>query len=500
MSKKTGRIGGFAAYNSGSIENCYSITRLKSKGYISGGFTGENTGAVSNSYFYGRIKHLTGGFTGEDKGNTENNCYFFHHEREGSKKLEKMSDPIRGQRLKEIKDDEDVQKLGFDTTEIWEYSNGETPVRFIADKWLFNVEASEKFRQYQRQEEDSPQVKVITKAEELRELAKKINEGDRELADAYIRLDNDISLGGEEWIPIGRDRANGFTGLFDGAGYTIRQFKVSDSKTENKGFFGFLEGGEVYNLSVDCNLKGGTCAGGIAAQNEGGVIGCCSAVIEIKGKNGFYGGLVGRNAGIIFESYSAGRILAAVILWWLFFVPLLLILLFLHGRQRILPTFAPVPYDKDVVPIPDEPVSPNKDGNFVSFQFKQEIDVNKSTGHCNFEFKNPGNSNHNIVVQLQFTDAQAVRIMGSTGRSEEEQKRLESTPEYDPETYRTVLAESGAIQPGYQLDSLRLTEQENGATIPDGKYNAMIYLVFYDIDTNNRAMLESQLPVEITVH
>lgn len=63
-----------------------------------------------------------------------------------------------------------------------------------------------------------------------------------------------------------------------------------------------------------------------------------------------------------------------------------------------------------------------------------------------------------------------------------------------------MLAESGAIRPGYQLKDLRLIEQPNGAAIPPGDYNAMVYLVFYDVKTNNRAMLESQLPVVISVH
>ena len=122
-----------------------------------------------------------------------------------------------------------------------------------------------------------------------------------------------------------------------------------------------------------------------------------------------------------------------------------------------------------------------------------------ATGLCNFQFKNPGNSNHNIVVQLQFTDAQAVRVMGSTGRTEAQQLELEANAAYDPETYRCILAESGAIRPGYELSDLRLVKQPNGAVIPPGSYNAVVYLVFYDIATNNRAMLESQLPVVITV-
>ena len=179
---------------------------------------------------------------------------------------------------------------------------------------------------------------------------------------------------------------------------------------------------------------------------------------------------------------------------------LLLFLLFFIKNPIILPSFAPVPYDPDQDPIPGETIEPNADGNFASFQFEEHIDVDLATGLCKFGFKNPGNSNHNIVIQLQFTDEQAIRIMGSTGRSEEDQKKLDDNPDYDPAVNRMIIAESGAIQIGYQLENLRLVEQPNGAAIPPGEYNAIVYLMFYDIETNERAMLESQLPVVISVH
>ncbi|MEG0091332.1 MAG: hypothetical protein RSA20_05895, partial [Oscillospiraceae bacterium] len=411
----------------------------------------------------------------------------------------------------------------------WEMHDGKALLRFIPDNWLYKVEQSKGFGRYLIEVPDTPNAQdgtgetaaapdstgetsaphtqvpatVITTADELWELAKQINEGNRELAAAYIRLEDDISLGGKEWMPIGYDRTCPFTGIFDGGGHTIKNFVIKDKKTENKGFFGFIKGGEVYNLSVDCHMKGGTCSGGIAAQSEGGIIGCCAAVIELSGKNGSFGGLVGRNTGDIFQSYTAGRIFFILIPWWwgLPLLGLLLLLLFTMTRlPGLLPTFAPVPYDKDQIPIPNETFTPNTDGNFVSFQFEQKIDVDLVTGLCKFAFKNPGNSNHNIVVQLQFTDAQAVRVMGSTGRTAAEQKKLSDNPNYDPETYRMVIAESGAIRPGHQLEDLRLVRQANNATVPPGDYNAMVYLVFYDIETNNRAMLESQLPVVISVH
>lgn len=517
MPKRTSRIGGFAAQNSGTIKNCYSVVRLNTKGQISGGFAGENSANISHSYSYCRLRGLTGGFAGDNGGDTEENCYYLHNEKAGSKRLQKLSDSLRGQRLKELKKSEDAARLGFDMEAVWEFKDTGTPLPFIAEHWMFDVQHATNIGRYAIPlSEDMPtdesdveaevestgiQVIAIRDPEGLWELAQHINDGDQELAASFIRLEADIDLGGKEWLPIGNNRTYPFTGIFDGQGYTIKNFVIKNKKVENKGFFGFVNGGEVYNLSVDCIIRGGTCCGGLIAQNEGGIVGCCSAVIYIKGKKGSFGGLVGRNTGTIFQSYSAGIISAAIIpIWWLLIPLSLLILLLLFLKPAsLLPTFAPVPYDKDAIPIPGESIMPSTDENFVSFQFKQEITVPLDTGLCKFEFKNPGNSNHNIVVQLQFTDAQAVRVMGSTGRSQTDQQKLDDTPGYDPENYRTVIAESGSIQPGYQMEELRMVNHSNGATIPPGKYNAMVYLVFYDIETNNRAMLESQLPVVIEV-
>ncbi len=77
----------------------------------------------------------------------------------------------------------------------------------------------------------------------------------------YI-LQNDIDLGGKEWSPLGysADYKPGsteellkyaFNGVFDGNGYTIRNFKMSDNQYNYMGFFGVVAGGTVKNLSIE---------------------------------------------------------------------------------------------------------------------------------------------------------------------------------------------------------------------------------------------------------
>lgn len=77
----------------------------------------------------------------------------------------------------------------------------------------------------------------------------------------YI-LQNDIDLGGKEWSPLGytSDYKPGnsealltyaFNGVFDGNGYAIRNFKMTDNQYKYMGFFGVVAGGTVKNLSIE---------------------------------------------------------------------------------------------------------------------------------------------------------------------------------------------------------------------------------------------------------
>ncbi len=499
MQQGKGKIGGFAGQNRGSIENCFSVTSVRGRKSLSGGFVADNSGQIAHCYAWSPLRSLTGGFSGTDTVKTTD-CYFLHAADKADRSaFARLTDTEKGQRVQHLSDAGDYEKLGFNTADIWEMGDAKIPLQFIADTWFFSVP-----------EEENTRVLTISNADELRRFANRVNKGDNASRRAHVRLTADIDLGGKEWTPIGSSKACSFDGIFDGNGFFVQNFIIKNKQTALPGFFGFLRG-SVYNLIVDCAVSGRDCLGGLAARNEGGIIGCCGAIADVKCRSGAAGGLVGINNGRIFESYAAGKAAAGVlalplvngILGGLALAMLATALLLgraLQPKTEKIPIFAPVPYEEDQLPIEGEKVAPKTDGNFVSFQFEEEITVDLATGQCTFNFQNPGDSNHNIVVQLQFTDAQAIRVMGSTGRTPEAQAALEAAPDYDPETYRTVLAESGAIRPGHALADLRLIGQPNGATIPPGAYNAIIYLIFYDIETNNRAMLESQLPVAITVH
>ncbi|MDO5397990.1 MAG: hypothetical protein Q4G33_08655 [bacterium] len=75
-------------------------------------------------------------------------------------------------------------------------------------------------------------------------------------------LQNDIDLGGSEWSPLGYSsdyEQNGteslistaFKGTFDGAGHTIRNFRITDNQYTYMGLFGAVAGGTIKNLNIE---------------------------------------------------------------------------------------------------------------------------------------------------------------------------------------------------------------------------------------------------------
>lgn len=108
--------------------------------------------------------------------------------------------------------------------------------------------------------EESPY--LISTADDLMLMANNINTGVG--TDAYYRLTADIDLGGIEWTPMGyatsvtdeydvttTDYSTTFKGTFDGKGHTVSNFKITKDDTAYIGFFGFVAGGNIKNISIE---------------------------------------------------------------------------------------------------------------------------------------------------------------------------------------------------------------------------------------------------------
>lgn len=88
---------------------------------------------------------------------------------------------------------------------------------------------------------------LIGTAGQLRNMASLVKNDDSKAAACY-KLTADIDLGGKDWTPVGSDGRK-FSGTFDGAGFTVRNFKINESNSLDVGFFGVVSG-TVQNLTL----------------------------------------------------------------------------------------------------------------------------------------------------------------------------------------------------------------------------------------------------------
>lgn len=180
---------------------------------------------------------------------------------------------------------------------------------------------------------------------------------------------------------------------------------------------------------------------------------------------------------------------------WLLFLLLLLILLIALLLYLL--------KDEEYPQMPIEPnairvdIDENKNENSTDFILEKQVIFNGKQG--SLMITNPGKSGKNVQIEIQITDEELLKKMGTTGRSEADQKKLEENKNYKPATTRTIVAESGLIEPGFQLLSIKQKGLQNGQLLKKGTYDAIAYLKFYDRKSNEKAIMDSQLAIRLIV-
>lgn len=92
-----------------------------------------------------------------------------------------------------------------------------------------------------------------------------------------------------------------------------------------------------------------------------------------------------------------------------------------------------------------------------------------------------------------------IEKLGKTGRTAAEKAKIEEAAGYDSEKNRVIIAESGLLEPGYKLTRLQLNALPEGTVLPKGTYDAVYYFFAYDKETNERAVVNIQIPVTLTI-
>ena len=348
-------------------------------------------------------------------------------------------------------------------------------------------------------------VVVIKTAKDLYEFARKVNKGYEKYRHANVVLEKNVDCKGKKWIPIGVDQYCAFQGTFNGNGHKIENLKIYQDRLNYVGFFGYIKGATICNLKIDCICKGKRCIGALVGTNDKGKIISCSAVANIHlGET--TGGFVGKNSGEISKCYVVGKIMPSIIPIQIIrkivilaaIIILIAILINKYYKDKV---FVPVAIDPNVIldTTQDEEFNGSPTDNKASFEFAQTVVVDSSNMVGTLEFRNPKRGNHNIVIRMLISDKELKEKVGTTGRTKSEQEKLESEEGYNEETNMNEIYHSGLIERGYKLPKIQISNLADGTKLPEGTYSAVVSLEFYKIDTNEKAIVNTNLPVTLII-
>ena len=163
---------------------------------------------------------------------------------------------------------------------------------------------------------------------------------------------------------------------------------------------------------------------------------------------------------------------------WIILLLLLLLLiaigvtlwaLFFREETALTPDYAPRREDKYAQSLDDqgdEKLEQVQGGGAVSLTYSTKVTVTLDDGRASVYFANPSKSNQDMVLQLVVQDV--------------------------------ILAQSGKLSPGKQLDTLELLEGAASRLQPGG-YNGQFVVLFYQPDTGEKTIVNTEIPVDVTV-
>lgn len=127
---------------------------------------------------------------------------------------------------------------------------------------------------------------VLTTPQQLAGFAALVNGTDKvTFAGKTVKLGADIDMAGKPWTPIGNnvkstDTTYKFCGTFDGQGHTVSGLYINDTSNFNRGFFGYISGAEIKDVTLNVDFTVSRLyVGGAAAKADS----CTFENITVKG-------------------------------------------------------------------------------------------------------------------------------------------------------------------------------------------------------------------------
>ncbi len=144
-------------------------------------------------------------------------------------------------------------------------------------------------------------------------------------------------------------------------------------------------------------------------------------------------------------------------------------LFFRNSDSTLIPDYAPQSVEENVEPIGDESSEKleNPDGGgSVSLIYSKDVAIDLSAKKASLLFENPSRSNSDMVIQLVIKDK--------------------------------VILQSGRVVPGKKLTSLSLLDGVD-EVLSSGGYNGKLVVFYYNPISGEKAMINTEITVNITV-
>lgn len=142
---------------------------------------------------------------------------------------------------------------------------------------------------------------------------------------------------------------------------------------------------------------------------------------------------------------------------------------FRDSAPVLAPDYAPRQIEENAEPIGDdgaEKLSQPEGGGAVGLTYAKEVAISLSDKNAALMFANPTKSNQDMVLQLAIDDV--------------------------------VVLQSGRLEPGNRVSSLGLLDGAE-KRLTAGGYNGKFVVLYYDRTSGEKAMLNTEIPVTVTV-
>jgi len=272
------------SYYIGNIAGAHNTTAM-----------GLNSTAV-NCFAYGDVTATTHAFKISNKSAT--NCYFLYSKGEGGTGgygTQKNEEAFASGEVAYLLGDAFGQTIGKDEHPVFKTDDNTVYENSLGG--YGNKEAEDGTI-------DKPY--TIATASALGNFRNLVNNGNVSL---NAKLGADIDLNNALWTPIGTSE-NKYAGTFDGADFKISGINGSGN---GWGFFGYTNGGEIKNLTIEAGNNGTLNVGHqsamfVAIASNNTQINKCAGYGNISIKDGYVGGITCQGACIVNDSYFVGDI------------------------------------------------------------------------------------------------------------------------------------------------------------------------------------------------